>query len=302
MITFTQIQVTPIFDLSFSKEFSEGTSAVYGPDEDWQELLTKHHNRVNAGIGIHRIYGIMAELRVRSDVSPAELTDELVSFFKNTFSEENLLSAKQSYQDGEMLYNFLLYPLVRRALQPDVWFEVDQDSKEFFFERKTVAGLQKTLQEELGDTVVYGELTGFASITAGEAKAQVDLISEMNFAAPEHYDHQEMIYDALKEDAKLRIDMPYPTFRQIITHTVSYFTVGVEKGLYMQAQGGAISRKGFMEEIEKYLKRQYKDITENDLNLILNKMYDAVFGNYILEPLLNADDISDIKVLDPKQL
>ena len=97
-------------------------------------------------------------------------------------------------------------------------------------------------------------------------------------------------------------DAGYERFTEICAHIISYFTTGIEKSLYFKAQTGSITPEIFLEEVNKTTKRLYPNISDRDLKLVLKKVYSAVYQNYILDDLIEADDISDIKVIDPKHI
>lgn len=54
-----------------------------------------------------------------------------------------------------------------------------------------------------------------------------------------------------------------------------------------------------MEKVSDYVKRMYPEVKGNDFEILKFRIFRAVFRNYILEPLIDADDISDIMVLSP---
>lgn len=51
--------------------------------------------------------------------------------------------------------------------------------------------------------------------------------------------------------------------------------------------------------MKDYVKKTYPEVEHSDMDVIIRRIERAVFGNYILEPLINAEDISDIMVLSP---
>ena len=114
--------------------------------------------------------------------------------------------------------------------------------------------------------------------------------------------YPENIYDAAGYDAQIITDAGYERFTEICAHIISYFTTGIEKSLYFKAQTGSITPEIFLEEVNKTTKRLYPNISDRDLKLVLKKVYSAVYQNYILDDLIEADDISDIKVIDPKHI
>ena len=305
MIKFLEFKVEAIKTLDYQKKWENVIELMPIPGDldinNWGDILRRHHSLIGAGTGTYSLYGMESYIRLISDEDEKELNSAILHYFPNTFGENNILSIKSTKKEEEYVYGILIYPQVVRALCPDKWFDVIKDGESFCYSNDMLLQIKEFFEELSNSEVTFDKAI---KIQQGQSDsiAKVDLIKDMSFAEPGEYDYKERIYDAYGTTAQKNRDMPFQTYRQLLQHAITYFTVGVEKALYIQVQNNAITIQQFIDEVSKFLVRTKPDITENDKQNILKEIYDAVFGNYILEPLLNDLNVSDIKVLSPQKI
>ncbi len=302
----TDIAVKGLFTLDFATDYSDYYELAAVSDDtiigDFGALLRKKHGAVGAGIGPHRIYGVAISM-ITEDVENKKTYDNaLKEFFLKTFQPENVISLKGKVEGNSTRHLALIYPLNMRMLHPEMWFNIVQATNHFSFQEELLVKLANHVEQMTGSDFTYAPGVGPQRKDRSKSIAEIDLISGKEYAPIKETDYQEVIYDARGYERQERTDLPFERFNQILQGTIEYFTVGVEKGLYIRAQRGDITPNDYMTEVGNYLKRQYPDMTENDFEMIQRKIYSAVYGYYVLESLINSPDISDIKVYGPKRI
>lgn len=219
------------------------------------------------------------------------------TFFVDEFGEKNLLSLKSEDIQKKFYYQALCYPLDRRILNSDKWEkneEINQDFRLRFYKKiqeSLNAEIEQTNEEELKN-----------QIKEVKSIAQINLIQDMEIPEEDIQDDEELIYDAKGLSKQINTELPISKFNEIFYATLKYFTIGSEKTMYVRSQRGEISAESFLTAVADFVQRNYPDVKENDAKILLDKMVTAIYGNYVLEELLNDDSISDIKVIAPNKI
>ena len=299
-----EFKITPIHDLEFNESVENSVELAPVSAEinlnNLGDILRRHHALVCAGIGTFKIYGLIADISITSDEDSKVIMSTMTGFLNSVFEERNVLSIKYTKNENHT-FKVLIYPQVIRKLTPEKWFDILNDSKVFKIKNEVLSQFKSYFENALNEDVTFSENVGFADVNA-PVVANIDLIKDMTLKEPDPEDYEEKIYDAYGFAKQEERDMPYSAYSELVRQTITYFTTGVEKGTYIKLQKGEMDEKEFMSEVEKHINRTKPDMTERDLKALLGEVDVAVFGNYILEPLLNAPDISDIKVLSPKKV
>lgn len=95
---------------------------------------------------------------------------------------------------------------------------------------------------------------------------------------------------------KARTHMSGERFYQIYCDVMNYFT-RVESLAFRQYQRGEKKRDEFINNLLDYLVRHFPEMKdENDLRIMVSRINMAVFQFDVLQPLIDNEDISDIKV------
>ena len=211
------------------------------------------------------------------------------------FQTGNILAAV--FMPGTTEAAFLIFPLAGRKLDPDRWIDrIHHDQPESALK----AAIEKSVNE------VFPELKETSSAGKKDITAQGYQEALMNFK-PHPYkkeDDCELPWDTREADSQDQSEIPYDQLKDIKNKTITYYTLGPEHLLFEKAQRGDpdVTPKKFMKHVENYLIRSYRNVGEHDRGIILRAVYRAVYQNYILEPLINDEAISDIKVIAPDKI
>lgn len=113
-------------------------------------------------------------------------------------------------------------------------------------------------------------------------------------------DDKEFIYDTKSQMSQAASILSFDKQEEILDKLLTIFN-GTEKRAMKQAQHGDIIKDEFFRMVKIQLKKMGIEKSD-EVDLILQRMDSAVYGNYVLDPLLNDDSISDIKVLAPNRI
>lgn len=308
MVKFISLSVKRIeqADKDYRKEWNDEAELIPIDSnvntKDWGEVLRKHHEACQAGFGKYQIRGLESQIVIVSEQNINVISKAVTSFFTARFTENNILSIKLKKRGDEYVISVLIYPQKVRALAPDHWFITMSENvdSEFAYSKDMLNQIDSLFSDMTGDSIEWDKSIGYQKTKETLSLAEVDLIKEMTFSKPAP--QAEKIYDAAGAEAQVNRNMSYQEFSSLTNTTIVYFTTGVEKGTFIQLQRGVIDANQYMAEITQFILKRKPDITELDLKLVQEKVKSAVFGNYILESLINADDVSDIKVYSAKHI
>ena len=91
-------------------------------------------------------------------------------------------------------------------------------------------------------------------------------------------------------------------FEAIFKETMTYITT-TEHHMYMDIQKGLTTEREFMAWLRSYFNRTYPEMrNDNDFSIMYERLHTAVFQYYVLQPLIDHDDTSDIKVCAPDDI
>lgn len=121
-------------------------------------------------------------------------------------------------------------------------------------------------------------------------------VSESN-RTPE--DDEALVFDTTSL-LKKRTHISQIEFDKIYKDTMNYFTQQ-EKYQFKQYQAEERPRKEFYRDCGKYLRRQFPNEmgNDNDFNIMMNRINLAIFQYDVLQPLIDHEDTSDIKICGP---
>lgn len=91
------------------------------------------------------------------------------------------------------------------------------------------------------------------------------------------------------------------TDREITDRVIKYMTTGENLALFNQCDRGEISREEFGERVKEHIRTVYLP-EEEDVERIYEQFCRFMWGYYILDELIDDPDISDIRIIDPKQI
>ena len=209
------------------------------------------------------------------------------------FGEENVLSAMLHLDTEENPHcHFLIYHtneagvltsepyLIQNQLNMDFISRYEKDMQKYGFD-------EKTRQEQA-------------------KKMRTDKVSNENFylAKIDRYisenprtnlDDVEYVYDSISQLSSVASIIPFEKQEKILDDLLEYFT-SVERNSMKQAQTGTMSKDDFFKMVKNRLKKIGIEKSD-EVDIMIRRMDNAVYGNYVLEELINDPSISDIKVL-----
>lgn len=115
-------------------------------------------------------------------------------------------------------------------------------------------------------------------------------------------DDKALIWNAKLFVSTKRTHCSADRFEQIFTTTMNYITT-TEHHMYMDIQKGNTTMKEFVQWLKVYFARNFPEMSnENDYSIMFERLKVAVFQYYVLQPLIDHPDTSDIKVCAPDDI
>ena len=115
-------------------------------------------------------------------------------------------------------------------------------------------------------------------------------------------DDEALIWNAKLFVSTKRTHCSADRFEQIFAKTMNYITT-TEHHMYMDIQRGNTSMKEFVSWLRIYFQRNYPEMAnENDYSIMLERLKVAIFQYYVLQPLIDHPDTSDIKICAPDDI
>ena len=219
------------------------------------------------------------------------------AFFGQEFGGDNLLSC--CFKEGSSpICTVVILPLDHRKLNPDKWLNAHH---------KELLSDDVTKRLEKAVKIAFPELAVDAETANPDDPTEIGYADALVKFKPAEYkkeDDTELVWDTREADAQIQTEMPYDQLKAITNAVLTYFTVGPEHVMFERAQrkDTEISQDDFMTRVDDHIRMKYPKVQSHDREIILKKIYSAVYQNYILEPLINDDAISDIKVIAPNRI
>lgn len=112
-------------------------------------------------------------------------------------------------------------------------------------------------------------------------------------------DDKALIWNASMFQKTKRTHCSEERFNQIFTETMNYIAK-TEHHMYMDIQVGNTKEAEFILWLKSFFQKHYPEMSnENDYALMYQRLRTAIFEYYVLQPLINHPDTSDIKVCAP---
>lgn len=260
-------------------------------EEKWLSRWEKKQNFVKAGISMDGVIALdgMTLASKKLDISFSEFQNFVKNYLDTLMGKENILSCVCWIEQGDIYCHFLLYPLRGRQLVPDPWI----DSRSLQLKPSLEEHFYKLAGKQFGI-----QITANCPINNGHS----EYLDKFPRVLTSKEDMQEIIYNTITEESQVQTDYPKDKIISIINSTIKYFTIGVEKGIYLKLNSGDIDIQSYLSEVRNYLQRMYSDLTQRDIALILKRVKSAATGFYILDDLINDCRISDIKIVSPDKI
>lgn len=115
-------------------------------------------------------------------------------------------------------------------------------------------------------------------------------------------DDEALIWNAELFQTTKRTHCSKERFDAIFNTTLTYITT-TEYHMYMDIQRGAFPEEKFIQWLTIYFKRNFPEMdNEADYKLMYERLHTAVYGYYVLQPLIDHPDTSDIKICAPNDI
>lgn len=115
-------------------------------------------------------------------------------------------------------------------------------------------------------------------------------------------DDKALTWNARLFESTKRTHCSMERFEKIFEETMTYITT-TEHHMYMDIQRGNTTEREFIAWLRGYFNRTYPEMrNDNDFNIMYERLHTAVFQYYVLQPLIDHEDTSDIKVCAPDDI
>ena len=112
------------------------------------------------------------------------------------------------------------------------------------------------------------------------------------------------IYDLMTKDKKTPTKTGYSDFVSVFQQCMRFVTSVEQDGYYSVIQGKR-DKSDFMNMLEAHIEKKFIDtgsLKIEDKNIMLGKLEKALFQMYIIQDLINDQDITDIKITSPDSI
>lgn len=113
-------------------------------------------------------------------------------------------------------------------------------------------------------------------------------------------DGVELIYDAKSLKAISSPQMDLEQQEDILDKLLDYFT-NIEKRMIKDVRIKRITKENFFRQVIQFLDKNY-NLNQAEINVMLTRMAEAIFGYYVLDELIDDPSISDIKIISPDKI
>ncbi len=220
----------------------------------------------------------------------------LFNIFSKLFTSKCVLSCAIA-NNGDVTCYITVIPMDKRVPNATKWLHS-------IYKRQPCDSLKVMIESALASKFPDILITGQAS---DADKAALGYSSELINFKPAPYqntlDHVQYYY-VNEIGSQIQTVMPFDQIRSISNAMLAYFITGPEVRFYERSQmsNTDITPEIFMEKVNKELNRQYPSMQESDKKVVAENIRKAIFENYVIEPLINDEKISDIMVLAPNDI
>lgn len=113
-----------------------------------------------------------------------------------------------------------------------------------------------------------------------------------------------LIYDLKTADMQLKLITPYHEFQNIFERVMIYVN-GIEYYRYVAAIEEPEKEEEFMTFLEEHVRTTYVNkqlFIEEDVPALMNKLYCSLFKLYVVQDLIDDEDVTDIKITAPDSI
>lgn len=242
-------------------------------------------------------------IRIYSDEMELDLEDQdtfaayCLSGLGEIFTERNVLSVVRKQYGEHVCCTAVVFPMFKRVPRADKFLNpiyADQPSDK----------IKQTIERRLALKFPSIYITGISDAEDESAKGYTKFLSEYQ-PAPYHQEYDQVkMYHVVDTETTIQTIVPYDEMNRITNDIIAYFTFGPDHLLFERSQQAntEVTPQVFMEKVTQYISKMYPKVQGSDRKILKNRIYRAIFQNYILEPLIDSDEISDIMVIAPNNI
>ncbi len=262
----------------------------------WEEAF----NFLRPGQSQDNTMALVSKIKIpgRGDLEE-EIGKKFVPISEEIYKERNVLSVSTKIERNDdeesLIVTVVVLPIPKRAVS----------AKEYINEhtRQIKDDLKAKYEQAIADIIPDVFITGltYESKTAEELGYKPALLEYKPIKYEKAFD-TEIIYPVQEN---LSTEMAPDKIRGISNELISRFKTGVDSLVFERAQTGEVSKREVKGMADEYLKSHgygTSILSANDHKVVLDRFYSAMYGNYILDPLIADDKISDIMILEPNRI
>lgn len=290
-------------DIDWSKAARDYDFIPWADGIPYEDLWKKAHNEnpcytgkeVTGGcIALEIIVGYEPEL----DIDILKWCQIQYEWFCEEFSENRILSA-MLHLDSEIYphLHFIIYHTDGEGKLTAEPYVVDgRPSKEFISRYET-------------DMEEFGLDQETRRTLAEKSKSDITASTDYYLATISRYipqnprtdlDDHEYVYDTKGQLSQTAAALNFDQQEEYLDKLLNFFN-RVEKRMIRNAQTGEMTKDEFFAVVKKQLAKMGVEKSD-EVDIMIKRVDSAIFGNYVLDPLLNDDSISDIKVISPYKI
>lgn len=207
----------------------------------------------------------------------------------DTFGQDNLIAVNYLINDKQTIYHIFMLPIKKRVPNIAQWLNSHKkDTPNDFLISKY-------------EDVLENVIPGFTPIIAkekltDEEKGYQPALINYHYHKELKSDITPLIYTTTDETSQVQTITPFDQINRYVNETIQYYTTGPERTAFREVQTGRLERSKFDASLKRHVEKFYPDLPESDWLFMKRKLDRWAYGMYILEPLIDDDDISDIQI------
>ena len=228
-------------------------------------------------------------------VQVQQVTEQILETTRTAFGHDNVFSFSYDLHEGDLTCYAAFLPIVKHIPNVNIWMnghKKDTPSN----------GLIQKIETDIQDLIPTMELSIKQEVLSPEEKGYQSALIKYQMHKALKSDTLPMQYTVTDNTSQIQTIAPMDEVKNIINETITYFTTGPERTSFTMAQNGKMSQDKFRDLLLEHIERYYAKLTDSDISYIMSKLDQWAYGMYILDPLIDDDNISDIMVVRPDDI
>lgn len=219
----------------------------------------------------------------------------ILNVSSDLFGSNKLIACVYERDEATTIYHIVALPLKGRVPNVSKWMNSHKKDtpKDSLIEK-----FEQELANVLPD---FTPIVAQEELTPEEKGYQPALINYV-YHKEVKSDNVPMVYTTVDQMAGIQTIHPIDEINNVINLTIRAFTAGVERTAFKEVQSGKLAPKHFDQMVMEYVKRSFGVFPPQDLEYMKARFDRWAYGMYILDPLINEDDISDIFIVRPDDI